>query len=371
MSLADELEAFLGRGVAGGIFPAAVARIEERGRLLAEVAVGEVSPGRPAVPETVFDLASLTKPLASTPLLLRRIGGPVPGLDTPLGELVPELLGTILERSPLSRLLDHTSGFQPWFPFYVRGKGRRSLDRTLRQLAASARPPGRGVVYSDPGFLLLGRIVEEAGADRLDRLFAREIAAPLGLARTLFRPPASWRSGIPATEPGDRTERRMVAERGLSWRGFLRGAPRGIAGDVNARSLGGVAGHAGLFGTAADVCRVVRLFLGEFPSVLSPDLASQAIRDRTRDLGPGRGLGWQTGRGAAPVEGVLGNASFGHVGFTGTSIWCDPRRRRIAVLLTNRVASAAPSIDFQQVRREFHRIAFLPSRRSDSVAASC
>lgn len=361
--LSFRLERWLRRQVDEGRFPGGVARVEERGRLVAEASVGRLrwSASAPIVtPATVFDLASLTKPLATTVLLLEAVARRRIALDARLDSLRPVFRGVPAGHATVADLMAHTAGLPGWWPLYAecRGASGRDRERVIRRLAQVAPPPRTVVAYSDLGFILLGRILEEAAGASLDRLFAERVARPLGLGSTRFAPPASWRAAIPPTESGDRTERRLVRERGLRWDGFLRGSPAGIVGDVNARTLGGVAGNAGLFGTAVETARLARLFLPPFDGPVPEALAREAVRDRTGGLGPGRGLGWQTGRGAAPVRGILGADSFGHVGFAGTSVWCDPRSGRVAVLLTNRVHPSAAGVDFQPIRREFHRIAF-------------
>lgn len=361
--LSAPLERWLRRQVDGGRFPGGVARVEERGVLVAEAAAGRLRRSRRAAavtPATVFDLASLTKPLATTVLLLDAVARRRLDLDARLDRLRPAFRGTPAGGATVADLLGHVAGLPAWWPLYAesRGAGWRDRERVIVRLARLSTAPRTAVAYSDLGFLLLGRIVEEAAGAPLDRLFAERVAGPLGLAATRFVPPVAGRGAIPPTETGDRTERRLVRERGLRWDGFLRGAPAGVVGDVNARTMGGVAGHAGLFGPAAEVARLARIFLPPFDGPVPGELSRQAVRDRTAGLGPGRGLGWQTGRGAAPVRGILGDDSFGHVGFVGTSVWCDPARGRVAVLLTNRVHPSAVGVDFQAIRREFHRIAF-------------
>ena len=358
--LRPEIDAFLSRGLERGDFPGAAIRIEQRGELLVESAAGVTSigpHGKPATPKTLFDLASLTKPLATSLLILRRVQQRRLSLTGRLGEVVRRFEGTPAGGATIRQLLTHSSGLPAWDPVYLFGSGRRSFDRRLQELAGQAEKPGTRVVYSDPGYMILGRLLESFQKAKIDSLFRREIARPLALGSIGFNPSAS-RGSIAATERRNLWEKRMCEERGFRFVSpSIRDSP-GIVNDLNSRALGGAAGHAGLFGDAEAVARITRVFLGDDPELLSPRLARRASGDQTSRFQEGRGFGWRTGRGAAAVRGILGDDSFGHEGFTGTSVWCDRGSGRIAVFLTNRIHPLARPIDFQTIRREFHEIAF-------------
>jgi CubicO group peptidase (beta-lactamase class C family) len=210
-------------------------------------------------------------------------------------------------------------------------------------------------VYSDLGYILLGLAVEKAGGAPLERLFADRIAAPLGLGRCGFAGRGGAFADAAATERGNAYERALAGPVAPGNR-FREEIPRGQVHDGNAWGLGGVAGHAGLFGTAKDVAAIALAILhptrfGLPPSTLDPMLHPVAAGPAVRTVGFVRAPD------AESVEGVLPDVSVGHSGFTGTSLWIDPMRPRVFVLLTNRVHPRVPSVPFVTTRREFHRLA--------------
>ncbi len=308
-----------------------------------------LEPARRDVSEdTVFDLASLTKPLCTGALCLAAARS-LP-LDSPPGRFLPEWKKTRFDGITLERLLTHTSGLAAWYPMYVRGEGAAAYRRTLSEMEPEAAP-GERVMYSDLNFLLLAEILEVALASPLDRAFVETVAAPArSLARFLPEPMAQ----AAATEKGDRFERAMTEARGLSYARFRDGVVCGEVHDGNAFRRGGVSGNAGLFATAEDVWRLARRWL-------EPEAVGWA-QDRTGEHTEARGLGWQGRRGAGSAIPEMSRRAFGHTGFTGTSLWIDPdaangadgRAGRIAILLTNRIHPEVREIAFNAVRQRFH-----------------
>ena len=344
------LSGFLAEEIEDGSFPGAAALVGTSETILEEAiagrAIGDVEPesaSSEVTAETLFDLASLTKPLCSGALLAGTKDLP---LDVLPGRFFPEWKKTRFEDITLERLLTHTSGLAAWFPMYVRGEGVAAYRRTLGEMEPVAAP-GERVIYSDLNFLLLTQILETVYAAPLERTFGERIAGPAGSAAR-FLPERS--AVTAATERGDRFERAMVEARGLSYGRFRDGVVRGEVHDGNAFRRGGVSGHAGLFATARDVWALARRWL-------DPTLRAWT-RDRTPDLDEGRGLAWQSRRGAGSAIPEMSAESFGHTGFTGTSVWVDPERDRIAVLLTNRIHPEVKEIPFNEVRQRFHRVAF-------------
>jgi CubicO group peptidase (beta-lactamase class C family) len=338
---------FLAGEIEEGSFPGASALVGTRDAVLEETVAGRavVEPEADrcdVTPETLFDLASLTKPLCSGALLART--GDL-FLETRPGRFFPEWKKTRFEDITLERLLTHTSGLAAWFPMYVRGEGVAAYRRTLGELEPVAAP-GERVIYSDLNFLLLTQMLEAIYAGPLDRVFAEQVAAPAGSAARFLPEPSAPAA---ATERGDRFERAMVEARGLSYGRFRDGVVRGEVHDGNAFRRGGVSGHAGVFATARDVWALAR-------SWLDPAFR-EWTRDRTLECDEGRGLAWQSRRGAGSAIPEMSDASFGHTGFTGTSIWVDPERDRILVLLTNRIHPEVREIPFNEVRQRFHRVA--------------
>jgi CubicO group peptidase (beta-lactamase class C family) len=338
-----ELEELLAREIDAGSFPGAVALVGTSEAVLEVAAAGRsvVEPEEMTVtPDTVYDLASLTKPLATGAVAAASLTDL--DLSSPPGRYLPEWKATRFEGITLESLLVHTSGLPAWYPVYSRGEGAHAYRRTLATIEGEARP-GERVIYSDLNFLLFGEILEVHFSAPLDETFAALVGAPTGSAGR-FLP---GRSGsVAATERGDATERRMAADLGISYPRFREGVVWGDVHDGNAYRRGGVAGNAGLFGAAADVWALARPWLDP--------ARREWTRDRTPDLSEARGLAWQGRRGAGSAVPSMSDRAFGHTGFTGTSVWVDPEADRIAVLLTNRVHPEVRAIDFNAVRKRFH-----------------
>lgn len=340
------LSEFLAAEIDAGSFPGAAALVGTSDDVLEEAVAGRASVDpepSDVAPETLFDLASLTKPLCTGALLASDVAA-LP-LDTAPGRILPEWKKTRFEGITLQHLLTHTSGLASWYPMYVRGEGAAAYRRTLAELEP-VEAPGERVIYSDLNFLLVTEILEAILTAPLDRVFAESVARPAGSAAR-FLPELS--AATAATERGDRFERAMVEARGLTYGRFRDGVVRGEVHDGNAFRRGGVSGHAGLFGTARDVWALARPWL---------DPARRDwTRDRTGEHSEARGLAWQGRRGAGSAIPEMSEASFGHTGFTGGSVWVDPELDRIAVLLTNRIHPEVREIPFNEVRQRFHRAA--------------
>ncbi len=345
--------------IAAGDIPGAVWGIDDPGSGLLSGAQGlrAVLPREePASADTIWDLASLTKPLATTTILLRLVEQGAVALEQPAARWLPELDGADHARITLAHLASHRSGLPAWHPLYTHGATAAAYLAAIAALPLEA-PPGERAVYSDLGFILLGAILERASGESLDRLTERHVAGPLGCITLRFLPPAADAGRIAPTEKDQETERAMVAERGLHYDGWRPGVLRGTVHDANVGTLGGVAGSAGLFGTLEDVIAVAREYLGRGRGLLSP--ASRALAQAPLPAaGEVRTIGWQGGATAgSAAEGVLPPESFGHNGFTGPSLWLDPRRARVYALMTNRVHPAVRCREMNALRREFHRIA--------------
>lgn len=311
-------------------------------------AVREPEPHRaPMGEDTIFDLASLTKVVATTPSILHLVAQGAFTLDTPARDLLP-----IFREEDVSpgitvrRLLTHSAGFIAWLPVFLDAAGP---DAYLRGIAREplAYAPGSEVCYSDPSFITLGEIVREVSGLSVADYAAAHIFNPLGMSDTGFCPGAGRRLRIAATEIGNAFEAEKAPDRvpaGGPWR---TGLIRGEVHDGNAwYGFAGVAGHAGLFGTAADLARYGQMWLngGELDGIriLPEDLVAEATREQAHFDGERRGLGWRLrpsdgGAGDKDSSAGIGPRGFGHTGFTGTSLWMDPDTGMVLVLLTNRV----------------------------------
>ncbi len=312
-----------------------------------------------------YDLASLTKPLVTSTLVLlaRRHGM---GLHDPLGRFLPELAGSVWASVTVFQCLTHTAGFPAWAPLYAYGEP--SPGSYLRALVgiAPVHAAGTAVVYSCLGFVALGLAVERVGNAPLQKLFQREVLLPLGLTEELdFCPPIS--RPVALGEKRFFVEERLCREHGVSAR-----PPRRLAGawscdDGNARGLGGVAGNAGLFGTALGVLQLAQEYLPGFGRLLKAEEVALATSNHTPNMAQARGLGWQLaatpGCSAGPA---LSPASFGHTGFTGPSVWVDPEPQAVFVLLGNRLHPGGRTPDLHPLRRRFHILAARGLRRNPS-----
>jgi serine-type D-Ala-D-Ala carboxypeptidase len=341
------VDRFLAGEISEESFPGAVALVGTRDAVLAESAAGAacVEPRRDETAAgTLYDLASLTKPLCAGALVAQ--AGSALALDAAPGRYLPGWKRTRYDGITVGSLLTHTSGLPAWFPFYAWGEGVDAYRKTLAEIEPEAKP-GERVIYSDVNFLALGDILEIVLGAPLDAAFNELVATPAG-SGARFGPvdPAS----AAATEKGDRFERAMTEARGLTYPRFRDGVVRGEVHDGNALRRGGVAASAGLFGTARDVWNLARAWL-------EPELAALG-RDRTPDLGEARGLAWQGRRRAGSAIARMSNRAFGHTGFTGTSVWIDPQAGLVAVLLSNRIHPVVREIPFNDVRRRFHEAVY-------------
>ncbi|MGH9868392.1 MAG: serine hydrolase domain-containing protein [Candidatus Polarisedimenticolia bacterium] len=359
------LDSFLDERIDRGDIPGGVYAVAGPEGILDEGARGLAVTGDAPVTatlDTIYDLASLTKPLVTSLLYLalsEELGLPA---GTPVRRLVPAMDRNDKRDITLHHLLTHTSGLPDWLPLYLRG---RTMDEYLRQIGevAPVAGPGARVIYSDLGYILLGEVLARAATATLDELAHHQIASRLGLRATAFRPPAAWGARVAATEDSchyERTLSRDVAgERAAGYDGFRRGVIRGEVHDQNAWAVGGVAGHAGLFGTAGEVASIAREYLGAGTSMLTGRALDLARHDATPGLEEARSYAFRLAlRGDTAAGPRMSGRSFGHNGFTGTSVWIDPETGRIFVLLTNRVHPAvSKTVDMVALRRRFHEVA--------------
>jgi serine-type D-Ala-D-Ala carboxypeptidase len=347
------LSEFLAEEARAESFPGGVAVVAHAGRTAAIEAAGDraVDPVRePALGDTLYDLASLTKVLVTTPLVLLALKDRL-SLERPVGKILPEFDRSRYEAVTVERLLTHTSGLPAWRPLFALATGPREYRRRLSEIEP-VEPPGSAVIYSDLGFMILGDIVETVLGGPLDRLFDQAIASPLRLSCEFG--PLAEPSAAAATERGNEYERRMSESLGYPPGPIRRGVTRGEVHDSNAHFRGGVAGHAGLFGTGSDVLALARMWTRPGGGLLDAGLVRRAFEDHTPGAAEARGWGWQGRRGAGSATERMAPGAFGHTGFTGTSIWLEPAADRVFALLTNRIHPAVRQVDFNAVRRLFH-----------------
>lgn len=292
--------------------------------------------------DTVFDLASLTKVIATTTVVMRLIEAASLRLDDPIGGWLGEWRGGDREAVTVEDALSHSTGLPAWLPLFRRYQGRDAFAAAIAAAPLEYRPRSASV-YSDLGFILLGLIAERAEGAPLDHVF-EAVCRQLDLGDLAFLPPAAWRARTAPTEYDP-------------WRGRLL---VGEVHDENAAALGGVAGHAGTFGTGAAVGGFARQLLRAWSGNTDAcaRLASQktVLRITTRGGVPGssRALGWDTMLPTSSCGRRMSALAFGHTGFTGTSLWIDPGQDLYVVCLTNRVHPSRDNDLIKQVRPALH-----------------
>jgi CubicO group peptidase (beta-lactamase class C family) len=336
----------LDSAVAAGAAPGAVLAITYRGDRFVH-GTGQLGADEPETVggATIYDLASLTKVVGLTTALMFAVGERAIDLDAPVQRYVPAFAGPDKDRVTVRMLLTHSSGLPAWRPLF-----REVPTRTDALALADTTPlesaPGARETYSDLGAIVLTQLVESVYHERLDALLERRLFQPLGMRSTDYLPPPTWRDRIAPTELDP-------------WRGRVL---RGEVHDENAAIMDGVSGHAGLFASAEDLLVFAEWLITRwnegttahgnermaasssadtFPRSVVPSFSRSVIREFTRrqTLVPGstRALGWDTPAPGSSSGRLLPPSSFGHTGFTGTSIWIDPEHRLAIVLLSNRV----------------------------------
>jgi serine-type D-Ala-D-Ala carboxypeptidase len=325
----SRVDAAVVEGIRKGIYPGAVVVIGTSERILHAERYGRFtwsprSP-RPRSDSTLWDLASLTKVIGTTGSVLRLVDRGDMELDAPVRRYLPGFAGGAKDRVTIRMLLNHTSGMRPYLPLYRTASSR---EMAVTQVLADTliRPPGDTAVYSDLNAIVLGLALEAVTGMPLDSVVQREVLDPLAMRQTLFRPrPSLWERTAPS---------------GL----FNRAPVAGLVNDRNAVTLGGAAGHAGLFGTGQDLARYAQAWLseGELPDggrwVRAETLREFLIPSRRAGS---RLLGWDSPdtepkHDTSVFGSMLSPLAYGHTGWTGTEIWIDPARDLFVVFLTNR-----------------------------------
>lgn len=308
------------KAVDEGAFPGAVALVGKGNRIVAKEAFGYamVVPEKKEMKiETIFDLASLTKPIATATSIMILVDRGLLRLNDPVTLLIPEFGKNGKEGITIRQLLTHTSGLPDWEPFY---EYCSSYDEVISAVCnVSLRyKPGEEYLYSDLGYMTLGEIVRIVSGERLDVFAHNNIFEPLGMKDTMFNP---------------QSKDRCAATELCPWRN------RAIVGEVhdeNAYAMGGVSGHAGLFSTAEDLFIFAQMMLNEGQYRGKRILSPYAVRAMTQTQND-YDLGWMTKSESSSDGDLLSDRSYGHTGFTGTSIWIDPEAGLTIILLTNRV----------------------------------
>jgi serine-type D-Ala-D-Ala carboxypeptidase len=357
-----QISSLLAERIEAGDFPSAVYVVAHRADVVLADALGDAVRDREshkATLDTIYDLASLTKPLITGLLCALALERGEIKLEERTARHLPEFDTDDKRAITIRQLLTHTSGLPAWRPLYLAADGDK--ERVLLTIAREKleQKPGTHVRYSDLGFITLGFLLERLLNARFAEIARREIFAPLKLEHTFFNPDKALITGIAACEMGNAYERETCGDNradSYSWRQNL---IWGEVHDGNAHFLGGAAGHAGLFSTARETLRIATQFFAEYTELLKPEMCAFFRTNMTKGLEEARSVGWQL---AATPESTAGASlppdSFGHLGFTGTSCWNDPTHARTFILLTNRThARTLPFVNINNVRRQFHTLA--------------
>jgi serine-type D-Ala-D-Ala carboxypeptidase len=371
-------------------FPTASVAVTHQGRLVALRAFGHLTndPDAPFLasfarsgdfaldPTTLFDLASLTKIVATTPMAMLLYERGLLDLEAPVSAIVPEFIHAA-EKDPrrqevtVRMLLSHSSGLPAYEKLYLKARTRDELLHAAVTTPLAANP-ATSAVYSDIGFIILGIALERLADESLDRFCQREVFAPLSMTTTTFNPPTEIRARIPPTadeRPQSKEEtcgsdipvREMSAAK--QPQSGSQNSPRSIfrnriiqgeVQDENAFILGGVAPQAGLFSTTKDLAKFAHAMLSEGYSLLRPETVALFTRRESAPPGTSRALGWDTPSRPSQSGKYFSPNSFGHLGYTGTSLWIDPTRQLSITLLTNRTWPDCSNQAIKQIRPKFH-----------------
>jgi serine-type D-Ala-D-Ala carboxypeptidase len=339
----------LSQAVAQRAFPSASLAATHSGNLIALKAFGQFTyeKNSPLIDtETIFDLASLTKVVATTTMAMILYERGLLDLEAPVMGTVPEFRGAGVQGEAgdprrqevtFRHLLAHSSGLPAYEKLFLRAGTRDELLRAAFSVPLKYNP-GTHAEYSDIGFIILGVALEHIAREPLDRFCQREIFGPLAMSHTTYNPPASWKSLIPPTAD-DQTFRHRIIQ--------------GEVQDENASVLGGVASHAGLFSTSSDLAIFAQALLNG-ALIVRPDTVALFTRPQNLPAGTSRALGWDTPSSPSRSGKYFSPLSFGHLGYTGTSLWVDPEQQLSVILLTNRTWPDCSNQTIKQVRPQFH-----------------
>ena len=294
--------------------------------------------------DALFDLASLTKVLVTTPLAMKQVEAGKIGLDDPIRNVFPEYTGGGKERVTLRHLLTHTSGIGNLPKAYLLLSGKEAYLQAILDWPLQNNP-GEERIYSDFGMMLVGFLIEKLAGESLDQLAQEEIFEPLGMTRTTFNPPLAWRWRCVPTEI-------------CPWRQSL---IQGVVHDENAYAMGGVSGHAGLFSTGDDLAVFAQMMLNrgswDGHTIFKPETVDLMLADEQVPDATFQRLGWQVVEEIGQQTGWLLSArTYGHTGFTGASLWIDPDNETAAILFSNAVHPKREDANRTLLRKGFHEV---------------
>jgi CubicO group peptidase (beta-lactamase class C family) len=333
----------LRRAIAEHAFPAASVAVTYQGKLVALKTLGHFAyepDSSAATVASIFDLASLTKVVATTSMAMILYERGLLDLDMPVVAVAAEFAGEDPSRDAvtLRMLLTHSSGLPAYEGLFQRAHTRDELLSAAFATPLAANPGARAE-YSDIGFIVLGAALERIADQSIDRFCKHEVFGPIAMAHTGFNPPSSSRASIVPTANDVSFRRRII---------------QGEVQDENASVLGGVAGHAGLFATAEDLAIFAHTLLAGGRRIVRPETLALFTRRESSPPDTSRALGWDTPSSPSQSGKYFSANSFGHLGYTGTSLWIDPDRKLSITLLTNRTWPDCDNQAIKQVRPKFH-----------------
>jgi serine-type D-Ala-D-Ala carboxypeptidase len=343
---AQEAVTVLLQGIEGRAFPGASFAVFKDDRIVMQAALGRFTyeGSSPAIElPTVFDLASLTKVVATTAMAMLRYDRGALVLEQPVIDLLPEFAGKEekderRQQVTIEMLLSHSSGLPAYVPLYKQARNRAALVQLAAQTPLEA-DPGTHAVYSDIGFILLAELLQGLAGTSLDDFCAKQIFVPLRVSSARFCPAEEDRSLIPPTLDDKSFRHRII---------------QGEVHDENASAMDGVAGHAGIFAASDDLMKFAACILGFGPQLFRPETIQLFTRRRPSPIGTSRALGWDTPSTPSQSGRYFSPHSFGHLGYTGTSLWIDGEQSIAIALLTNRTWPDNQSQIVKQIRPMFH-----------------
>lgn len=337
------LEAVVQKAVSDTVFPGASLAVLYKGKVVFHNAFGRMTydpKSNPAETTTMYDLASLTKAIVTTSIAMQLVDRDSLSIQTPVSHYLPAFAQKGKETVTIEQLLRHTSGLRA-HTFYA--KSCRTPEELFRAIEADTllSQPGKTTLYSDLNFMLLGRIIEKITGKTLAANFHRRFAEPLAMSSTMFTPPPS------------QSERIAPVDKDTLW---PLEAPRPLVNDQNAALLGGVAGHAGLFSTTGDLLGMVSMLMDGGSINGQTYFQTATLRKFLSRNGYPRALGWdlRSPDGHSSAGNYFSASSYGHLGYTGTSIWIDPEKELAVILLSNRVYPTSENIIIRTFRPLLH-----------------
>jgi serine-type D-Ala-D-Ala carboxypeptidase len=332
----------LRQGIADHAFPGAATAVTHHGRLVAFQGFGRFTyePHSPQVKaETIFDLASVSKAIATTTMAMLLYERGKLDLEAPVVSILPEFgASDNRDGATVRMLLAHSSGLPGYVRLFEKARTREELVRAAMQTPLISKP-GTRAEYSDVGFIILGELLAQVANEPLDAFCRREVFGPLGMENTCFNPAAGLKLQIPPTED-DRTFRHRMIQ--------------GEVQDENASVMDGVAAHAGVFAPAEEVAVFAHAMLNGGGPMLRPETVAQFTSRQSSPAGTSRALGWDTPSQPSQSGKYFSERSFGHLGYAGTSLWIDPEKQLSVTLLTNRTWPDRSNQKIKEVRPRFH-----------------